>query len=441
MAEPSKRVWGWMFFDWASQPYFTLMLTFIFGPYFASSVVNNPVLGQEYWGWMLAATGIIIAISAPLLGSIADGTGSRLRWIGFFSFIYFGSAISLWWAFPGSGQWMLILVAFGIGLTAVELATIFTNALLPGLAPKSELGIVSGSGWAFGYAGGIVALLISLSLLVENDAGVTLLDIPPVFGLDPDAREGTRATAIFTAFWFAIFMIPFFLWVREGPVSPRDSRTVNGLADTIRSLPGQKSLFAYLASSMFYRDALNGLFAFGGIYATGVLGWTQIEIGVFGIASLVSGCIFAWLGGFADRKFGPKRVIVFCIALLSLVCAVIVTTSADMVLLFRVEEESRMPDIVFMLCGCLIGAGGGVLQAVSRTMMVVQANPDRMTEAFGLYAFAGRATAFLAPALIATVTLVTGDQRLGVIPLLFLFLAGLALMRWVNSEGYGHEVA
>ena len=94
-----------------------------------------------------------------------------------------------------------------------------------------------------------------------------------------------------------------------------------------------------------------------------------------------------------------------------------------------------------MICGCLIGAGGGVLQAVSRTMMVVQANPDRMTEAFGLYAFAGRATAFLAPAMVAATTSFTGSQRFGVIPLILLFLAGLFLMRWVNSEGYERETS
>ena len=441
MAVPGKRVWGWMFFDWASQPYFTLMLTFIFGPYFAHAVMGDPVIGQEYWGWMLAAAGAVIAVLAPVLGSVADGTGSRLRWIGFFSVLYVCAAASLWWALPGSGHWLLILVAFGIGMVAVEFATIFTNAMLPGLGPKSEVGLISGSGWAFGYAGGILSLLIALLLLAENEAGVTLLGNPPAFGLDAEAREGTRATGVLTALWYAVFMVPFFLWVREKPGLSDDSRTMSGLIDTIRNLPGNRSLLAYLGSSMLYRDALNGLFAFGGIYATGVLGWSLIEIGVFGIASLVSGCIFAWLGGFADRKFGPKRLIVFCISLLSLVCAVIITTSDEMILLMPVGSGSPIPDITFMLCGCLIGAGGGVLQAVSRTMMVVQANPDRMTEAFGLYAFAGRATAFLAPAMVAATTSFTGSQRFGVIPLILLFLAGLALMRWVNSEGYENETA
>ncbi len=438
MAGFGRKVWGWMFFDWASQPYFTLMLTFIFGPYFASAVMSDPVVAQEYWGWMLAVVGILIAVLAPLLGSIADGTGSRLRWVGVFSILYVCASCSLWWAVPGAEQWLMILAVFGVGMLAVEFATIFTNAMLPELGPRSDVGLISGSGWAFGYAGGIVALLVSLLFLAENAAGVTLLGNPPALGLDPDAREGTRAIGVLTGLWFVVFMVPFFLWVRkDSRRDVDDSRTVSGLLDTIRNLPGQPSLLAYLGSSMFYRDALNGLYAFGGIYATGVLGWSVVQIGTFGLASLVFGCIFAWIGGFADRKFGPKRVIVFCIALLSLACAIIISTSGEMVLLIPVAAGSSAPDIAFFVCGCLIGAGGGVLQAVSRTMMVVQANQSRMTEAFGLYALAGRATAFLAPALIASVTALTGDQRLGVAPLILLFVVGLALMKWVDPEGSG----
>ena len=442
MAVRASGVWGWMFFDWASQLLFhvdaDLHLRSLLRPCGdGGSGPSARNTGDGCWPRR--------ALSSPSWHLSWDrsptGRVSRLRWIGLFSVLYVCAAASLWWALPGSGHWLLILVAFGLGMVAVEFATIFTNAMLPGLGPKSEVGLISGSGWAFGYAGGILSLLIALLLLAENEAGVTLLGNPPAFGLDAEAREGTRATGVLTALWYAVFMVPFFLWVREKPGLSDDSRTMSGLIDTIRNLPGNRSLLAYLGSSMLYRDALNGLFAFGGIYATGVLGWSLIEIGVFGIASLVSGCIFAWLGGFADRRFGPKRVIVFCISLLSLVCAVIITTSDEMILLMPVGSGSPIPDITFMLCGCLIGAGGGVLQAVSRTMMVVQANPDRMTEAFGLYAFAGRATAFLAPAMVAATTSFTGSQRFGVIPLILLFLAGLALMRWVNSEGYGNEAA
>ena len=165
-----------------------------------------------------------------------------------------------------------------------------------------------------------------------------------------------------------------------------------------------------------------------------MLGWPIYFVGVFGILGLISGALFAWIGGFADRKHGPKPVILVSIAVLLLVCAFIVTTSREMVLLVPVEEGSRLPDILFFVCGTIIGAAGGTIQSASRTMMVRLANPQRMTEAFGIYALAGKATAFLAPALIAFVTGATGDQRLGVSPLILLFLVGMVLLYWVKPD-------
>ena len=434
MANIGKRVWGWMFFDWASQPYFTLLITFIFAPYFTSAVMDDPVRGQEYWGWMMAAVGILVAILGPILGSTADAAGTRLRWIIGFSAMYVAGALALWWAVPGSSQVFLILFAFGFGMIGLELATAFTNAMLPDLGPEEDIGVISGSGWAFGYAGGLLALALVLAFFAENDAGNTLLGSPPIFGLDPETREGTRSVGPFTAIWYLVFMIPFFLWVRETGKPSKSSESIAGLIKTIKQLPKNPSLFSYLASSMFYRDALNGVFAFGGIYAAGVLEWSIVQIGTFGILSLVSGTLFAWLGGYADRRYGPKAVISVCIVVLSAVCLVIVLTSKQSVAGFSVAEGSSLPDIVFYICGCIIGACGGVIQSASRTMMVNQSDPDRMTEAFGLYAFAGKATAFLAPALIALMTRITEDVRLGVSPIIVLFLVGLLFLRFVDFK-------
>ena len=429
-----RTVWGWMFFDWASQPYFTLLLTFIFAPYFTSIVMSDPVLAQQYWGWMLAAVGISVAVLAPVLGSVADQSRSRQPWIVGFSVLYVAGAFSLWWAEPGSERVLWILLAFGIGMIGVEFATIFTNAMLPDLGRREDVGVISGSGWAFGYAGGLIALAIMLLFLAENERGVTFLGLAPAFGLDPGMHEGTRSVGPFTAVWYVLFMVPFFLWVRIKPSISASTSALSGLLKTLMELPKQKSLAAYLASSMLYRDALNGVFAFGGIYASGVLGWSIVQVGMFGIFGLVFGMAFAWLGGFADRRYGPKVVISVSILVLTAVCFVIVTTSPEMVLLVPVEENSELPHTVFFGCGCLIGAAGGTIQAASRTMMVRQANPERMTEAFGLYALAGKATAFLAPMLIAIMTSATDNQRLGVTPLIVLFLLGLILLRWVSSE-------
>lgn len=436
-----KARWGWMLFDWATQPFHTLLLTFIFAPYFASAVASDSVEGQAIWGFTVGATGIIIAICAPILGAIADATGPRKPWILFFSvFIVLGSS-GLWFAVPGMENTFWVLVAFGIALIGVEFSTTFNNAILPDLVPKEEVGHLSGSGWALGYVGGLVILVVMLLFLAENGEGKTLLGGAPIFGLDPETREGTRSSGPITGIWYAVFMIPFFLWVpdvaRKVKTGNAVQRGLSELGRTIANLPQTPSMFAYLGSSMFYRDALNGLYTFGGIYAAGVLEWSITEIGIFGILAAFTGAIGAWVGGKIDKAMGPKPVVVFCIVTLTIVCTLIISTSRTSFLIFEVAETSLIPDIVFYICGAIIGAAGGSLQAASRTMMVHQAQPGRMTEAFGLYALTGKATSFIAPLSIGVVTDLTGSQRLGVTPLIVLFAIGLVLLYWVKTEHTG----
>ncbi|MEM9796230.1 MAG: MFS transporter [Pseudomonadota bacterium] len=439
-----RRVRGWMMFDVASQPYNTLLLTFIFGPYFASAVVGDPVQAQALWGFAIGIAGACIAVMAPILGAVADASGRRMPWIWGFSALYVVGASSVWLAAPGTTSVALILVLFCIGLIAMEWATTFVNAMLPDLGPREELGRISGTGWALGYVGGVVSLVIMLLLFAENEAGVTLIGIAPILGLDPETREGTRFVGPFTALWFILFMVPFFLWVREDlkAVSLRERLPVGaalrGLWGTIKGLTRVPGFAAYLGSSMLYRDALNGLYTFGGIYVAGVLGWSVIDIGIFGILAAISGAVFAWLGGKADSAFGPKPVILTAILILTATSLCVVMVTREAILGVPVPEGSALPDIAFYVLGAIIGAAGGVLQAASRTMLVRQANPLRMTEGFGLYALAGKATAFLAPLLIGIVTTMSESQRIGVLPVSALFILGLVLLIWVKPEGEAH---
>jgi UMF1 family MFS transporter len=200
-------------------------------------------------------------------------------------------------------------------------------------------------------------------------------------------------------------------------------------------LPQHKGLFAYLTSSMIYRDGLNGMYAFGGVYAAGVLGWGVQDTGVFGLIAIISGALFAWLGGMADEWRGPRPVIIASILALLVAAIMCVLVTPTSVLGFAVPEGSKLPDLTFYLIGAIIGAAGGTLQASSRTMLVHQANPERMTEAFGLYALAGKATSFIAPFSIGLVTHLSGSQQIGVTPLIVLFVAGLFLLRFVPKNG------
>ena len=440
MAVPAKkRIWGWYFFDWASQPYNTLLLTFIFGPYI-NELLGDGTAAQTAWGFGVGAAGLIIALLAPVLGAMADTGGTRMRWIWAFSVLYVLGSAGLWFAAPGDFNLVLTLACFALGLIGMEFATTFTHAILPSLGRREDLGRISGNGWAFGYLGGLVALVIMLVFFAESAAtGRTFVGLPPAFGLDPEAREGTRFVGPLTAIWFVVFMVPFFLWVRDpAPVAaPKGAlrEALRGLGRTIRSLPARPSLFAYLGSSMLYRDGLNGMYAFGGIYAAGVLGWSVVDVGVFGILAIITGALFCWLGGRADSAMGPKPVIRASILVLTAVAIAIVFVSRERVFGMPVEDGSRLPDIAFYVVGAFIGAAGGTLQAASRTMMVRQADPARMTEAFGLYALSGKATSFIAPLSIGFVTWATGSQQLGVTPLILLFLLGLVLLAWVKPDG------
>lgn len=441
MVSLRKRIWGWWSFDWANQPYNTLLLTFVFAPYFASAVAPDPVTGQAMWGWMLALSGLVIALAAPVMGAIADSSGNRRFWLLLWSVLYALGAASLWLAVPDADPttlW-LVLLAFAVGLVGLEFGIVFTNATLPELGARDDLGRISGTGWALGYVGGLVSLVIMLLFLAENDQGVTLIGLAPAFGLDAAAREGTRFVGPFTALWYVVFVIPFFLWVPIKSAGKRVSGALHQglreLAHSLRALPTRRSLFAYLGASLLYRDALNGIYAFGGIYAAGVLGWSIVQIGVFGILAAAVGALACWLAGKLDSRFGPKPVIIGCVALLMGVCLIIVGTDRTMALFIPVAQGSSLPDITFYICGALIGAGGGSLQSASRTMMVRQADPARMTEGFGLYALSGKALAFLAPALVALVTTLTESQRMGVAPLIVLFMAGLLLLAFVNPDG------
>jgi UMF1 family MFS transporter len=376
----------------------------------------------------------LIAASAPILGAFADNTGRRRPWVFVFTLFYAVGAFSLWWTIPDGSTLVLMLVAFGIGLIGAEFTTIFINAYLPELRPRDEIGKISGTGFALGYAGGVIALFIMLLFFAEGPNGTTFIGLDPGFGLDPEAREGTRFVGPFVAAWFIVFMIPFFLWVRDDrrTASPGGVRqALTSLIATIRSLPGRSSLFAYLGSSMLYRDGLNALYGFGGTYAVLVLNWEVTQVGIFGIIGALTSAVVCWIGGKVDSAKGPKPLIITMIFVLIALCAFLPGMTPDAI--WGIETD--LVDPVFMVCGAIIGGAGGVLQSASRTMMVRHADPDRASEAFGLYALSGKATAFLGPLLIGVTTFVLADARLGVIPLIGLFVLGLILLFWVKADG------
>jgi UMF1 family MFS transporter len=444
---PRSAVLGWVLFDWAAQPYFSLITTFVFAPYFATHVASNPATGQSLWGFATAAAGLVIAIMSPVLGAIADAGGRRKPWIAAFgTLLVIGSSI-MWIGKPGDPSVILpLLIAFGIATIGVEFATVFNNAMMPTLVPPEKIGRLSGTGWATGYIGGILSLVIVLGFLAANaDTGKTLFGFTPLFGLDPVTHEGDRITGPLTGLWFMIFVLPMFLLTPDvaakKPALGAVREGLRELRETLTSLPGNPVMATFLIANMVYTDALVALFAFGGIYAAGTFGWHTIQIGTFGILLAFSGTIGAWLGGKLDDLFGPKKVIAGSMIILLAAIAAILSIDRD-TLFFVVKVAPPVPggglfaapaEKAYLALGFLIGMAAGPLQAASRTLLIRLAPKDRITQYFGLFALSGKVTSFMAPLVVSIVTAVTMSQKAGMAVLIVFFLAGLALLSRVQT--------
>ncbi len=443
---PRSAVISWILFDWAAQPYFTLITTFVFAPYFATHVAPDAASGQSLWGFATAAAGLLIALLSPVLGAIADASGRRKPWIAAFgAMLVIGSSL-MWFGRPSDpGVIVPLLLAYVLATVGVEFATVFNNAMMPTLVPPDQIGRLSGTGWATGYVGGILSLILVLGFLAASpETGRTLFGFVPLFGLDPLTHQGDRISGPLTGIWFVVFVLPMFLMTPDYPAKrPVSEALAVGLAElrvTLRELPGRKSLAAFLLANMIYTDGLVSLFAFGGIYAAGTFGWNTIQIGSFGIILAIAGTLGAWLGGKLDDRFGPKAVIAGSMSVLLLAIIVILTVATDRVLFVSVAPPSpggalfaSAAERAYLALGCLIGAAGGPLQAASRSLLIRIAPQDRIAQFFGLFALTGKVTSFIGPLLIGIITALTRSQKAGMAVLVLFFVAGLALLARVRD--------
>lgn len=438
-----KGVFGWIMFDAAMQPWFTLVTTFVFGPYVVSALAASPAEGQALWGYAAGFAGLTIALLSPPLGAIADAAGPRKPWIALLSVIMAICAIGLWFAEPRVPYGLtLALILFAVGTVAAEMAGVFNNAMMPTLVPADRLGRLSAHGWAAGYCAAVVTILIAIGLLVGSpETGRTILGLEPLFGLDASAREGDRAVGPFTAIWFAVLVLPLMVFTPDRPtMMPMSQAIGQGLADLregLAALRGEKPLTTFLIAHMIYADGLVALFAFGGIYGTGVFGWTITEVGLFGILLTITGTIGALIGGPLEDKVGAKPVILTSLGVLTLASLSVVSLSAEtMFFVIPVSPADGLfattPEKLYLLLGGLMGAAAGPLQASSRALLARLAPPHARARTFGLFALSGKVTSFVGPWAVATVTALTMDQRAGISVLILFFVAGGALLLQVR---------
>lgn len=458
---PLRARVSWMLFDWSAQPYYTLVQTFLFAPYFANAVVQNSACGtlikegaeqaacgQALWGYAAAIAGLLIAVISPFLGALADGRGRRKPWIAGLSLIFLAGLSALWLATPGAstGTIFLVLGGFILATLAAELMGVFSNSIMTGLVPKDELGRLSGTGWAVGYFGGLASLALVAGFLVPLPGETkTLLGFEPLLHLNAAERQGDRLTGPFAAVWFLVFIIPFFLFVpdrRSTAVLTERKSAGAELWDTLKSLPSMPSLLLFLIARMLYTDGLTAIFTFGGIYGASVFGWGPLELGIFGIVLTLVGAFGALIGGRLDDKLGPKTVIIS--ALLILLVGALGILSVDKThILYQTEVAAKIAgskpfsslgEQTFLAFAIIVGLVAAPVQAASRSLLARLAPAEKMTQFFGLFAFSGKVTAFLAPFLVALVTQQTGSQRIGMSAVLAFLIVGAVMMLFVRTK-------
>jgi UMF1 family MFS transporter len=413
---PTRRgLLAWSLFDWANSPTPTIVITFIFAPYFARAVVGDETSGLELWSWGMAASALVIALISPLTGAIADAAGRRKPWVGGFTLLTVIATALLWFAAPEAAWTIPVLVLVVLVNIGFETSTVFYNAMLPDLAPPHRMGRLSGWAWGLGYAGGIACLLLALCVFIMPEQAP--------FGLDAVPQGGVRVSALLAAGWLIVFGWPMFVFTPDRPsarlpVATAVARGWRRLIETGRELSRHSEIVRFLVARLLYIDGLNTLFAMGGIYAATAFAMDEKSVLIFAICLNVSAGLgaaaFAWL----DDWLGSRRTIV-----IALLCLIVCGAG-----ILVVEEQA-----MFWTLGTLLGTFIGPVQSASRSLMARMAPPEMTGEMFGFFALSGKVTSFIGPLLVGTVTALSGSARLGMSVIIVLMLAGLAVLLTVKT--------
>lgn len=437
----SKRgIRGWILFDWAAQPFFTVVTTFIFGPYFVSRLTSDPISAQAMWSNTATISSIIIAILSPVLGSIADQSGARKPWIAFFAAIKIVSLCMLWFAAPGSPiLWPVLFMI--LASIAAEFSIVFNDSMMPRLVPSREIGRLSNIAWGLGYLGGMIVLIGVVALLAADpQKGTTIIGIEPLFGLDPHQGEDARITGPISALWYLVFVIPMFLFTPDAPkrlaFKTAIGKGLSELRGTLQELRNRRPLARFLIARMIYQDGVNGILILGGVFAAGMFGWATMEIGIYGIILNIVAIFGCMIAGYLDSRIGSKTMIMISLMLLLVAIVGIVSTQKDSTLfgLLQLSQQDNGgifatgAEKAYLLFGVLIGFAFGPVQASSRSYLARNVALSEAGRYFGIYALTGRATSFMATLLFSMTTYATDSAHLGMATLLIFLVTGLLLM-------------
>lgn len=250
---------AWCLFDWANSAFPTIVMTFVFATYFTKSVAKNTFLGTAQWGDAIALSGLIIAISSPIFGAIADHEGRRKPWLAFFSLLCIVASALLWYTKPVVSDVYWALSWSVLAIIGFEIGMVFYNTMLSDLAPKDYLGRISGWSWGLGYFGGLTSLIIVLFVFVQGHG----------FGLplDKSTAEQIRICGPFVALWFLVFGWFLFVFTPDRASTgigyrKAITRGLKSLYQTLRTVKEHKEIMKFLLARIFYIDGLNTIFVF-----------------------------------------------------------------------------------------------------------------------------------------------------------------------------------
>ena len=401
-----KEVFAWSLYDFANQPFTTIIITFIYSAFFTKVIAENEQIGTTMWASSIALTAIIVAILSPILGAIADSGGYRKFFLILFTWV--SAVFSILLYFPEAGDTLLALTLFVIANIAFEMGTVFCNSYLPDLSNSKNSGSISGFAWGLGFVGGLIALFLSLFLFPDLDA------------------IGIRRINILVGVWFLVFSIPTILFVKDRKKEKfRKHHILDSFVSirkTFRTVSYYKTISQFLIARLFFNDGLVTIFALGGIYAVGTLDFTFNEVMQLGIVLNLAAGIGSFVFGYIEDKIGVKKIIN-----ISLFVLTFSTLLAFVAPYFLFQKE------IFWVAGVLIGLMVGPNQSCSRSLMAQLTPKEKQNEFFGFFALTGKATSFLGPLLFGIVTSMY-NQQMALWIIILLFVIGFILFNRIQFD-------
>jgi MFS transporter, UMF1 family len=400
---------AWASYDFASNAFNTLIITFIFSRYFQSVVAPDEVTGGVWWTRAVNISAITVALCMPVMGAMADFSGRKKQFLGWTTAGAVLLCAALYFVQPG--MMVEALVIFIAANILFEAAGVFYNGLLPELASPRKMGRVSGFGWAMGYAGGLLCLILAL--------GLVRLWLPETDDVN------VRATNLLAAGWFLVFALPLFLFVterqrrRSAPVSLYVVAGFRRVRRTFAELRTYREVAKLLLARLVYNDGLVVIFSFAAIYVGSVYGMDFGEILVLGISLNVAAGIGALVFGFVNDRIGGKRTIAITLVVLS---------GATLL-------GAWAPDVrTFWVAAILVGLMVGPNQSASRAMLATFTPEGKQGEFFGFFAFSGKLASVAGPLLYGLVLGITESFRLAMGSILIFFVVGFALLMLVDED-------